>query len=173
MAQITVSIPRDRDWPADARARLMIGSEGAASLAASSPSGGTHVMDVNVWPAAGRLRGGWGAPGTVWGATLISWGQLGQVAGWADPATAWGGGAWGVTMPGELVMVYRYWPTDKTATLPVGVVVADAAGNVSGAVEAVVTLDDAPRGVTDMAIAAGSADNQADLTWTLSNDVET
>jgi hypothetical protein len=50
VADLVVTVPRDADWTPAHRLGLFIGTEGAASLAASTPPGGTKVAEVPAAP---------------------------------------------------------------------------------------------------------------------------
>lgn len=100
----------------------------------------------------------------------------------ADLASSLGGGrviarraVWpdGVQVDGvtHAQLQAHYPPTDKCATLPVGVRVRDAEGNVSDVEETLVQLADRPRGVRNVTIAATDNPLEVALTWTESPDV--
>lgn len=119
---IRVTVTIDPDWRGDDRLVLFFGSENAADLSSSTPSGGTRVLDQAV----------------VDGGTLE----------------------------------YRYTPTDKCATLPVGVAVQDAAGNLSALDETVVQLSDTPAGPTNLRVSQPTpGSSEALLEWDASPDV--
>lgn len=145
------------------------GTWGLGAWGYAFAAGGTLADTHPAWPSGTEI-GGWGS--NAWG-DGTSWTLLGQAMAWADPASDWGGGAWGISMPAADVFRYRYRPTSggKSAQLPVGVRVADAAGNESAVTETLVQLDDAPIGARDLAVAATATPNEAALTWTQSPDI--
>ncbi len=173
MAKLTLTIPIDPDWSADDLLQLLIGTENAADLAASTPSGGTVEREVAVF-ANPAMRGGWGFGS--WGGpdddgidgNHFTWGGVPPHA-WGD--ASWGSGAWWQGFYPDIVIEHDYDPTDKCATLPVGVRTRDQAGNVSAAVEQVVQIEDPPIGARNLAVVTTGSKNEARLTWTESPDV--
>lgn len=128
--------------------RLYIGTENATNLAASTPAGGTLVL------AQAALVNGQ--------AETYNWG----LGAWGAPGSSWGSG---FTPASEIT--YQYKPIDKSCTLPVGVKIADAAGNESSVIETVIQIADIPQGVRNLAVQATLNSNEALLTWTASPDV--
>ena len=98
---ITVTVPGG-GWADDDKVQLFVGSENAADLAASTPTGGTQVDERRV----GQAEAG-----------------------------------------DTIELTHTHHSDDKCATLPVGVKLEDAAGNVSAVTETTVQLADPPEGV--------------------------
>lgn len=160
---ITLRVQRREDWPADARLLLYVGTENAADLAASTPAGGTEVMDEPVWPERAEMSGfgrgsfGEGRLGTFTHAFGFGHGEFGRFA-------------FGESCTPRRTLRYRYDAVDPCADLPVGVKVS-AAGNVSSVAETVVTFAQTPRPVTRFTVGPGSMHSVAKLTWTASPDI--
>ena len=74
-------------------------------------------------------------------------------------------------MAGPAVITYEYYPTDKCATLPLGVSIVDAAGNRTTGPEDTVQLADPPIGARSPAVAATANPGEVRLSWTESPDV--
>lgn len=165
MIQLTVAVPRDLDWPLDTKLQLFIGSENAASLAASTPSGGTQVDELRPW-GDGDIKGGFGQGAFGEGA----FGEEGGAYGFGEGP--FGEGPFGNDLP-DVQFTYRYNRTLVCCSLPFGVKAVDDAGNASAVAEGVVVIEDYPQGVRDFAIAAvaGPTPNKVGLSWTESLDV--
>jgi hypothetical protein len=166
MATLRFRIGRKTSWQASDRLLLVLGSEGAADLASSTPAGGTVVQVVEPWPNGGQTKGGWGAG--RWGQG--QWG-LGPLT-WGWGAGEWGQGAWGGSMVPRLVIDHVYRPTDVCTTLPVGVKLRDLAGNVSTVLETVVSISDPPKGTRDLRAVATVNDLEVRLTFTQSPNLD-
>ncbi len=145
MARITVRVPVRSTWSITDRLRLYLGTENAASLAASTPAGGTLAAEV---PARGD------------GAAVYGWGE-----------GEWGEGGWGGSAFPRAVLVADYLSTDKCAQLPLGVRVIDAAGNESDVYEGAAQLADPPIGARDLTVEPTDDPLEALLSWTASPDV--
>jgi len=164
MATLRLTIPSDPDWLPGDQVVLMVGSENAADLAASTPAGGDESLTVSVpeHHAAGNLGGGRlgaGLLGAAEGAYGLGGGEL-------------GGGLLGVSALPRLTFERRYQPADKSASLPVGVGLRDAAGNQSAVIETQAALADppAPPGVGAITVTAAGT-GAAVLAWPASSDV--
>jgi hypothetical protein len=164
MALIRVKVQRLSTWSPTDRLRLYIGTENAASLAASTPAGGTMVMDVPAFDGpSGSEKGGLGFEQLdqaidVEGAPAVDAGELDREE--LDV----------LALPRK-VIEYRYFPGNRSATLPIGVKRADAAGNESAVVETVVQLADTPRAPRNVVAHATVNAGEVRLTWTQSPDV--
>lgn len=152
MANLSARVLSDKDWAADDALRLLVGTEDAADLAGSTPSGGTAVQEQPAWPGDGATRS---ASGGGYG-----WGE-----------GEWGMGWFGVNEHPRALLEHSYSPADKCSVLPIGVVSVDVSGNVSPVVETLVQLRDIPVGARDLEIEATENTNEARLTWTESTDV--
>ena len=129
MARFRITASVKEAWLDSDKLVVLVGSENAASLAASTPTGGTFVKTSTV--AAAKLP--------------------------SDPTT--------------VRLEYDYTPTDKCASLPVGLASCDPQGNTSTPDESILQLRDPPRGVPRPTAAATESANEAQLTWTLSPDI--
>jgi hypothetical protein len=69
-----------------------------------------------------------------------------------------------------ITLEHTYIATDKCATLPVGVKLKDAAGNISAVTETTYQLADYPAGVGRPGVSS-AASGQATLTWVASADL--
>jgi hypothetical protein len=169
MATLRVKVGRKTTWLASDRLLLVLGSEGAADLAGSTPAGGTVVQTVEPWPNNGQTKGGWGAG--RWGSWVAEprrhgWG-LGPLT-WRFGQGEWSQGAWGGSMPPRLVIEHVYRPAGACTTLPLGVKLRDVAGNVSDVLETVVEISDPPKGARDLRAVATVNDLEIRLTFTQS-----
>ena len=164
MARLAVKIPRRLAWAASDVLEVHIGSENAASLAASTPSGGSKVAELPAWGDE-FVRGGFGGGGFGGGSFGFASGGYGFGMG------EFGYGEFGLHDAPRAVIEFDYSSSDKCATLPVGVKVRDACGNVSDVFETVVQLHDPPRGARNLQVAATASPLQARLTWDKSPDV--
>lgn len=129
MARLKFTASVGGGWQDSDELVVLVGTENAASLAASDPVGGSIVRTVTV--ANAKLT--------------------------ADPQ--------------QVRIEYDYAPTDKCATLPVGLAIRDPAGNTSAVSEDLIQLRDPPLGVGRPTAAATVNPNEALLTWDLSPDV--
>ncbi len=129
MARLKLTGTLDPAWLDTDALVVLVGTENAASLAASTPPGGTVVKTLSVAEA----REG------------------------AAPTT--------------YRIEYDYAPTDKCATLPVGIAAQDASGNRSAAVEDLIQVRDPPLGVDRPTASATANPNEATIAWALSTDV--
>jgi hypothetical protein len=164
MALIRVKVQRLSTWSPTDRLRLYVGTEGAASLAASTPAGGTLVSDVPAFDAPGGAeKGGLGFEALdeaidVEGSPAIDDGELDYEE--LDV----------MALPRK-TLEYRYLPTNRSATLPIGVKRADSSGNESAVVETVIQLADKPRPTRNVVAHATVNAGEVRLTWTQSPDV--
>lgn len=164
MAEITLTVPINLDWPQDAALVLYLGSENAADLANSQPAGGTEVASVPAWPG-GTERPKLGD--AVLGETLLGV----EATGYKLGDGLLGAGVLGQNDVPPAVLRYAYDPDDVDATLPVGVAVRDGAGNESAKLETTVQLADPPAPATDAAVGSTGNANEARLSWAASADV--
>lgn len=163
MAELSAKVNRDLDWTEQDKLRLRIGSENAASLAASTPAGGTVVDEQQAWE--GGMRGGFGAD--PFGQAPFGFSQVGYGFGEGE----FGCGAFGINDAPRVQLSHRYRPDDVCAVLPIGVDVVDEYQNASSIVETRVGLNDSPDGIRDLAIAATATPLEARLSWTQSPHV--
>lgn len=161
--KISALVQRDPDWQPSDRLRLKLGSENAASLAASTPAGGTVVEEVEAWPP--QLKGGLGS-GPL-GVDPLGSSSVGYGLGVGEL----GYGALGDNTAPRVLLDDEYFPTDVTGVLPVGVTVTDEAGNESAVMETVIGINDPPKGARDLAVAGTGTPGEAALTWTESPNV--
>lgn len=165
MAHLTAKVPRRIAWSAQDVLELWIGSENAASLAASSPAGGSKVAEVLAWGDA-FVRGGLGFDAlglNPLGHTSVGYGLgMGEL----------GYGELGIHDAPRAVLTHEHRSADKCAVLPVGVKVRDACGNISTVFETTVQIHDPPQGARNLAIASTGTSLQARLSWDPSEDVE-
>jgi len=147
MARIIARVPRKIPWLPSDTLQLWIGSENVASLAASTPAGGTLATEVLAW-GQGDAQDGYG------------WGQ-----------GEWGYGEWGNHNAPRAELEAEYTSADKCATLPVGVKVVDACGNVSVVFETTIQIHDPPQGARDVQVVANENTLEALVTWDESQDV--
>lgn len=126
MAKIRITVIVHASWVSTDKLRVYRGSENAASLAASTPTGGNLVETRAVGTAA---------PGS------------------------------------DLTFDFGYSPTDKCATLPVGVILEDAAGNQQTVLQTTVALRDPPRAPGRPSVAATANPGEATLAWAASPDL--
>lgn len=164
MATIRIKLITLLSWQPGDVLRLYAGSENAASLAASTPAGGVLVAEVEPWPA-GVARGGLGT-GALGGAPL---GYSSE--GFGLGVGELGFGALGVNDVPRTTLEYEHLADDVCATLPVGVCIADAAGNESTKAEAVLQLSDPPQGARNLRVGSTGNIGEALLTWTPSKHV--
>lgn len=163
MASLSVRVPRDINWTPAHRVRLRVGSENAASLAASTPAGGTLLTEARPWQEiapAGWLIDPLGAAPLGYPAEGLGLGQGDLFY-----------GALGLSEAPRVLLQATVRPVDKLCRLPVGVDVIDEAGNVSAVVEQLIELSDLPRGVRRVTIEPGPSAGQAIVRWTRSADV--
>jgi len=161
--KISARVHRDLDWLPTDQLRLKVGSEGAASLSASSPAGGTVVQEVDAWPR--QLRGGLG-DGPL-GEEPLGYSTVGYGLG----VGGLGYGALGVNDAPRVELEHEHLPTDVTAVLPIGVTVIDEAGNESSVLETVVAINDPPKGARGLGAAGTGTPGEVALSWTESPDV--
>jgi hypothetical protein len=164
MARITLKTPRKIEWLAADTIDLMIGSEGAADLASSSPAGGTAVASVAAWDNA-EQRGGLGFDPL--GEAPLGYTSFGFGLGEGEL----GYGALGLNDAPRVVIEADYYPADKCAALPVGLVIRDTQGNRSDAVETIAQLADPPRGIRNLVASATANPNEVQLAFTESPDI--
>ncbi len=164
MAAVKVTIPRKASWSTQDKLVLFKGTENAASLAASTPAGGTRIDDRPAWEAGERRGRGSG----VRGQGLRGYGPGSGVRGLGHR----GDGLRGLLAAERVTLEHRHNATDVCAQLPVGVKVEDEAGNLSTVVEAVASIKDRPRGPRNLAVGSTGNKNEARLTWTGSPDIE-
>lgn len=165
MAKLTAKVPRRIAWSAQDVLELWIGSENAASLAASSPAGGAKVAEAPAWGDA-FVRGGLGFDAL--GMNPLGYTSVGFGLGVGEL----GYGELGIHDAPRAIITHNYRASDKCAVLPVGVKVRDACGNVSTVFETTVQIHDPPQGARNLAIASTGTPLQARLTWDASPDVE-
>lgn len=164
MSDFTVRVPRDFDWLPSDQVELLLGSENAADLATSTPAGGTVVADISPWQD-GIERGGLGADPL--GEAPLGFSSIGYGLGEGEL----GFGALGINDAPRLIIEHTYRPTDKCASIPVGVQIRDKPGNVQSGPETTATLADPPKGARGLATAATASPREVQLTWTESSDV--
>jgi hypothetical protein len=167
-----IILPVQASWDTTAQVRLLVGSENVGTLAASTPSGGSLITQVPAWPGGGADRGGFGSGG--FGAEPFG------LDGFASQHP-FGSGPFGVNPFGcneipPLAIPFQLFPADKCASVPIGIRVVDAAGNVSAVIEQLLWLADPPVGAHDLAVApiivsSSPVPGEVRLTWTLSPDV--
>lgn len=164
MSLIRVKVMTDVDWSLSDRVELWLGSENAASLAASTPSGGRMVLEVPAWGDAG-VKGGFGAD--PFGGVPFGFSQGGYGFGLGE----FGFGAFGTSDVPRVRLEYHYPPSDKCATLPVGVKVRDLAGNRSNVIETIATFHAPPRPARRLTVHRTLNILEALLRWEASPDV--
>lgn len=173
MADLTIQVWRQDTWTPDDTVELWVGSLMAfpASLAASTPEGGTMVAEAPAWPSlaaqgsiAGQMIGeaiiGRNVYAPTIGQALIGYSTI------ANPA-------------GPLIMTHRYHPPagNVCGYLPIGIYLRDAVGNRSTVYETQVKVSDPPRGARGLAVNPSLDEEDAPiagealLSWTPSPDV--
>jgi len=161
---ITLRVQPDESWGPDSVLELWIGTEGAASLAASTPAGGTKVSERRVWPDRdecsgwGRGQLGLGALGTFTHAYGLGHGELGRFP-------------FGGPCAPPRVLNYKYNATNPCANLPVGAKIVGANGVSSAVYEELIELSQRPRAISALTVAKSYIPYYAKLTWSASPDV--
>lgn len=163
MALIIARVPRKIAWSITDQLQLWLGTENAASLAASTPTGGRLAAQVPAW-GEGDAHGGFGSEG-------FGEGGFGGGGTYGFGDGEFGYGEFGIHDAPRAVLEAQHQSVDKCATLPVGVIVVDACGNASVLFETIAQIHDPPIGARDLTVTPTENTLEALLTWTESPDV--
>lgn len=169
MASLSVKIRAREAWDPKGKLRVYVGTENVASLAESDPPGGALAHEQAAWPQLAE-QGGFGAPGTQFGAPGSTFDSFTILCGFGYPGSDMSSFDFGRGCIPPRVLKFPYTPKDINASLPVGVSFVDSAGEESAVVETLVQIADPPRGASNLR-ATQDIPRNVNLLWDPSPDI--